>query len=183
MRGDNYRVLKSKTSEIKTGTSHNLTLHDEFLMIILKRGMTTKTTTLTRINSFRYLVFMGNCNGVIGYGKGKGANFELAYHDAIVNCKKNLIAIPLDLQLTLPQKLQASFNGMKMTLFPQHSCNAWGNPVFATMLMLTGVVHCRFKLVHRNLNPYALIFAYFKMITQNLTPRQLCERTGRKIYS
>jgi ribosomal protein S5 len=39
---------------------------------------------------------MGNYQGVIGYGYGKGNDMEDAMEYAIRNCKKNLIAIPLD---------------------------------------------------------------------------------------
>ena len=39
---------------------------------------------------------MGNSNGVIGYGKGKGYDFEQALDNAMKDAKRNLIAIPLD---------------------------------------------------------------------------------------
>ncbi len=45
---------------------------------------------------------MGNCNGVIGYGKGKGNDFEAALENAILHCKKNLIAVPLDHMMSFP---------------------------------------------------------------------------------
>ena len=32
------------------------------------------------------------------------------------------------------------------------------------------------------MNPYALIYSYFKLITQNTTPKDLCEKTGEKVY-
>jgi ribosomal protein S5 len=66
------------------------------MILLIDRGVTTLTTTLKRVNHYRYLVFMGNCNGVIGYGKGKGVDFEEALDNAILHCKKNLIAIPID---------------------------------------------------------------------------------------
>lgn len=57
-----------------------------FTILILSKGVTTKTTTLERVNTFRYLVFMGNENGIIGYGIGKGAEFEQALDKAIMHC-------------------------------------------------------------------------------------------------
>ena len=48
-----------------------LQIHDEFMIMLIDRDVTTLTTTLNRVNHFRYLIFMGNCNGVISYGKGK----------------------------------------------------------------------------------------------------------------
>jgi len=38
---------------------------------------------------------MGNGNGIIGYGKGKGLDFEEALDNAIMHCKKNLIAVKI----------------------------------------------------------------------------------------
>ena len=32
------------------------------------------------------------------------------------------------------------------------------------------------------MNPYALVLAYFKLVTQNTTPRDLCELKGVKVY-
>jgi ribosomal protein S5 len=52
---------------------------------------------------------MGNCNGVIGYGKGGGLDFEDALDKAVNDCKKNLVAINLDHFLTLPRTLTESF--------------------------------------------------------------------------
>lgn len=48
---------------------------------------------------------MGNGNGVVGYGKGKGNDFEEALDNAIMHCKRSLIAIPLDIFNTVPEPL------------------------------------------------------------------------------
>ena len=48
---------------------------------------------------------MGNCNGVISYGKGKGRDFEQALDKAIKDAKKNLIAIPVDPYMSFTRKL------------------------------------------------------------------------------
>jgi small subunit ribosomal protein S5 len=73
---------------------------DEFTMLVLDQGVTTLITTLNRINHFRALVYMGNGQGVIGYGYGKGNDMQIAMDNAIRDCKKNLIVIPLDYQMT-----------------------------------------------------------------------------------
>ena len=57
---------------------YHLFNQDQFMMIVLDRDTTTLVTTLLRVNHFRALVFMGNCNGVIGYGRGKGNDFDAA---------------------------------------------------------------------------------------------------------
>lgn len=152
------------------------------MIVLVERDITTLVTKLNRVNHYRYLVFMGNCNGVIGYGKGKGNDFEEALDNAVMHCKKNLIAVNLDHQMTLPRELKSKYNDVNLTVTPRDSFNSWGHPILAAMLMLTGVNHCRFKLIFRNMNPYALVYSYFKLITQNTTPKELCEQTGQKVY-
>jgi ribosomal protein S5 len=71
---------------------------------------------------------MGNCNGVIGYGKGKGNDFEDALSKAINNCKKNLIAINLDHMITWPRKVTETFQGIILTVEPAKNFNSWGHP-------------------------------------------------------
>lgn len=43
--------------------------------------------------------------------------------------------------------------------------NAYGNPVIASMLMLAGIHHCRFKAMSRNQTPYAMVYAFMKAVT------------------
>ena len=152
------------------------------MVCILERDTTTLVTKLNRVNHFRYLIFMGNANGVIGYGKGKGNDFESALNDAIRQCKKNLIAIALDHFQSLTLPVISTYNGLELQIFPRDSMNGWGNPIMGTMLVLAGVTHCRFKIVARNMSQYNLVYAFFKAMTSLRTPKQLCEHFGEKIY-
>lgn len=49
---------------------------------------------------------MGNGNGLIGYGKGKGNDFEEALDNAVLHCKRSFIAVPLDVFHTVPEPLE-----------------------------------------------------------------------------
>ena len=69
---------------------------DRFITLILARNTSTQVTTLSRINRCSYLLFTGNLQGVIGYGIGKGADWEVAMEKSINNLKKNLVTIDLD---------------------------------------------------------------------------------------
>ena len=60
-------------------------------------GSTTNITRLNRVNSRRTLIYCGNQDGIISYGKGKGKDYKQAFDKAILDCKKNLIAIPVDI--------------------------------------------------------------------------------------
>ena len=155
---------------------------DDFMTFVISQDVTTLVTKLNRINHFRSLIFAGNANGVIGYGKGKGNDFEEAMKNAESNLKKNLIAIDLDHFCTLPIPIKDRYNGFELRLFPNKGMNAWGSPMIGHLLLLTGITDCSFKCIFRNLNPYAAIMTYFKIVTQIKTPRQMSETKGVKIY-
>lgn len=129
------------------------------------------------------MIFAGNGNGVIGYGKGKGNDFEEAMISAEVNLKKNLIAIPIDIFFPLPNTIKESFYGFELRLFPRlGGMNSHGSPVIAHMLLLTGITNVHFKCIFRNMNPYAMVLAYFKTVSKIHRPRDISESIGLKIY-
>ena len=53
-------------------------------MILLERNTCTKVTTLNRINYYRTLLFMGNGNGIISYGKSRDLTPEGSMTKAII---------------------------------------------------------------------------------------------------
>ncbi|CAK76316.1 unnamed protein product (macronuclear) [Paramecium tetraurelia] len=111
---------------------------DQFFVILIDRDTNTQVTTLQRINSFRQVIFIGNGNGVIGYGKGKGKDFETALRRAKIDAKRNLVPVSLDLWHTCPIPLTGRFNDAEIEINPRPlGFNAYGNPQIASMLMLT----------------------------------------------
>lgn len=156
---------------------------DEFITLVLSQDTTTLVTKLNRINHFRTLLFAGNFNGVIGYGKGKGNDFEEAFTNAETNLKKNLIAIPLDHFCPLTNEVRTKFYGFELRLFPKtFGMNSWGSPTIAHMLLYTGITNVKFKCIFRNMNPYAMVMTYFKALTSLSTPKDISETLGVKIY-
>lgn len=63
-------------------------IDDDFMMLILERNICTKVTTLNRINYYRTILFMGNGNGLISYGKSRDLTPEGSLTKAIIECKK-----------------------------------------------------------------------------------------------
>ena len=49
---------------------------DDFTLIFMASDSVTNVTSLNRVNSRRVLVFIGNGNGLISYGKGKAEEYE-----------------------------------------------------------------------------------------------------------
>lgn len=132
--------------------------------------------------SHRCLVYMANGFGIISYGRGKGPSAEDALDNAMRHAKQNLIALPLDTSISVPQTLHERFQDYELIIRPATYCNSWGHPVMATMLSLAGLVHCGFKTIHTDTNNYPMLNNFFKCVVKNTTPQQLAEKKGFKVY-
>jgi ribosomal protein S5 len=60
------------------------------------------------------LLFIGNGNGIISYAMGKGEDYENAFETAFKKLRYNLICIPLDQLMTVPQVLKARHNDFRI---------------------------------------------------------------------
>jgi len=71
-------------------------------------------TTRKRVSERRMLLFIGNGSGIIGYGMGRGADYDTAFCSAIKDAKRNLIILDIDSYNTCPNLLQAKFNDVRL---------------------------------------------------------------------
>ena len=155
---------------------------EDFDYIIMDTKVTSNTTTLKRITKFASFVYGGNTNGIVGYGKGTGNDLEEAFLRARFDLHRNLISLNLDVINTFPKGIRAKFNRTEITMWSRQNFNSWGNYLFAHMIQMSGIHHCSFRVVQRSPNPRALVFCLMKLFTQNLTPKQLAEDHGVKLY-
>ena len=125
---------------------------------------------------------MGNGNGLISYGKSRALTPEKSLTDAILELKKNIIAIPLDPACTMPRPIHQKFQDYNVYLRPLPGFNSFGHPVFSTMFALTGIQHGGFVTVHTGKNNYTMLHSLFKAVTKNTTPQDLAELEGFKLY-
>lgn len=138
-------------------------------MIFIDSDSVTNVTALNRVNSRRVLLFIGNGNGIISYAMGKGDDYESAFENSYKKLRANLICIPLDQLMTVPQRLYARHNDYRITIYPQMIPNYWGSPMIWNMLINTGFFHCRFFVKSRKKDPYSMVYAFFAAVTQNRT--------------
>ena len=70
LRDDSYTLFPPDEMDKKDvqQTRSGIQMEGDFHTLLIDRDTTTQVTTLNRVNHFRTLVFMGNGNGVIGYG-------------------------------------------------------------------------------------------------------------------
>jgi ribosomal protein S5 len=152
----------------------------EFTLIFMETDSTTLVTKLNRVNHRRVLVFIGNGNGVISYGKGKGVDYQSAFQNSYIELKKNLIVIDFDHLISLTAPLQTKFNDFRLWLYPRSSPNYWGSMQMYNMLLYTGINHCRFVIKSRKKDLYSMIYAYFELVTKIKKPTQFAEFSGQK---
>ena len=153
-----------------------------FRVMTMDRKWTFNTTSLRRVRTAKTLIFAGNCNGVIGYGKGTGKNMRTAWRNAEIHLRQNLVAINLDSINTWPKSLSAKFGKHEIIMWARKRFDSWGSPIFAAMIQMAGIHHCKFKVLYEEPNPYNLVYCFMKLLTQNTTPKILAEERGEKLY-
>ncbi len=139
-------------------------------------------TRLNRVYERRILLYMGNKQGMISYGIGRGPMYHDAYSQAYKELKKNMIVIHQDPQFTCPADLKARFNDFRLFVRSAYDPKIWGNPIMALMLRYAGLYHVNFIIKSRNKEAYAMVFAFFKAVTGNITPEILAEIGGSNNY-
>jgi ribosomal protein S5 len=139
-------------------------------------------TRLNRVYNRRILLYIGNKEGLISYAIGRGPLYEDAYINAYKELRKNLIVINLDKEMSCPSNLNARFNDYRIKIFSAYNPSYWGSPLMCLILRYTGLYHVMFSLISRKKDPYAMIFAFFKAVTRNKTPRQMLEASSTKNY-
>ncbi len=80
----------------------------------------TKVTKGGRTFSFSAIVVVGNQDGVVGYGLGKGKEVTLAITKATDNAKKQLVRIPI-IKGTIPHDQYGKYGGAKVYMRPASS--------------------------------------------------------------
>lgn len=67
----------------------------EFTLMFMDSDSVTNVTALNRTNHRRVLLFIGNGNGLISYGMGKGVDYEQAFEAAYKTLRRNLIILDM----------------------------------------------------------------------------------------
>jgi len=77
----------------------------EFTLVFLASDSVTNVTSLNRVNARRVLIFVGNGNGLISYGKGKAEEYEQAFDNAFKKARQNLVCLDIEEVFTSPRLL------------------------------------------------------------------------------
>lgn len=155
---------------------------EEFKSETLEVKRVQKTTTGGRRLSYSALVAIGNCQGMIGIGKGKDVEVSGAINKALNNAHKKLIRVPR-YQNTIVHDVIGKFGATKI-LFKKArkgtgciSCN-----LIKIIMRLAGIRDVVSKVIgSSNLNN--IIHATLEAISQLETPKSIALRRGRSLDS
>lgn len=89
-----------------------------FTLIFINSDSVTNVTKLNRINKRRVLLFIGNLDGVISFGKGKAEDYEGAFEKAFKRLRTNLVCVPLDRRMSVTKRLKGQHNDFRIQIWP-----------------------------------------------------------------
>ena len=128
-----------KTRNLKKKLKNNF-YKLKFKEKVVQVSRVTKVVTGGKRLSFRAVIVIGNSERQVGVGIGRGEDVSLAINKAISNAKRNLIAIPITINDSIPHVINSQYGACKIMLRPASS----GTGVIAggsvrTVLELAGI--------------------------------------------
>ena len=153
----------------------------DFERLILDQSYVVNVTKLRRVYNRRILIYIGNKNGMISFGIGKGEDYETAIVNCLKKCKRNMVLIALDQKHTCPRPIGSRFNDFRLMIMPSNGFNVWGNPLIFKMLIGAGIRHCSFYCKSRKRNRYAMVNSFVISCLKNQTMQEIALEKGMKI--
>ena len=140
----------------------------------------TKVTKGGRTFSFSAIVVVGNQDGVVGYGLGKGKEVTLAITKATDNAKKQLVRIPI-IKGTIPHEQYGKYGGAKVFLKPaSEGTGVIAGGAVRAVLDAVGVQNVLSK-SQGSSNPHNVVKATFDALLKLRNPQQIAKQRGISI--
>ena len=148
-------------------------------VVAIKR--VSKTVKGGRNMRFSALVVVGDKNGHVGAGMGKAAEVPEAIRKGKEAAAKNLIAIPMDENQSIPNDFLGKFGSATVLLkkAPEGTGIIAGGPARA-VLELAGVKNVRTKSLGSN-NKTNVVLATLEGLTQLKTPEEVAKLRGKTV--
>lgn len=126
---------------------------------------------------FSAIVVVGDKNGHVGIGLGKGREVTDAIQKASENAKKNIVEVPI-VNGTVPHEIVAKFGASKVLIKPAAPGTGIiaGGPVRA-VLELAGVQNVLTK-CFGSTNPHNTVKATLKALTSMIDAREMARKRG-----
>ncbi len=146
------RTFKKNTR--KPGASREVKerVKPEFDQKIIAIRRVTRVVTGGRRFSFATAVVVGDRNGRVGLGTGKGNDTPVAIDKAVRNAKKHLIKIPLTANKSIPHETEAKYSSARVILFKAPGKGILAGSSVRSVLELAGIKEVGGKLLSRTKN-------------------------------
>lgn len=153
----------------------------EFQDRLVSINRVSKTVKGGKRFGFAALVVVGDQKGRVGFGSGKAREVPEAIRKATEQAKRNVIRVPLREGRTLHHDIQGHWGAGRVVMrtAPAGTGIIAGGPCRAVFEML-GVQDVVAKSVGSQ-NPYNMVRATVDGLKQELSPRQVAQRRGKKV--
>ena len=153
----------------------------EFQDRLVAINRVSKTVKGGKRFGFAALVVVGDQKGRVGFGSGKAREVPEAIRKATEQAKRNVIRVPLREGRTLHHDIQGHWGAGRVVMrtAPAGTGIIAGGPCRAVFEML-GVADVVAKSVGSQ-NPYNMVRATIDGLRQELSPRQVAQRRGKKV--
>ncbi len=139
-------------SERRQGAGHRRE-KSEYDQKVLDIRRTARVVAGGRRFSFRASVVIGNRNGKVGLGVGKGADVSSAVEKAVVGAKKNMLMVAVTKTKTIPHEVEGKSSAARVLLKPVQEGRGLvaGGPI-RIVADLAGIRHITAKILSRTPN-------------------------------
>jgi small subunit ribosomal protein S5 len=154
---------------------------EELVEKLVHINRVSKTVKGGKRFGFAALVVVGDGKGRVGFGHGKAREVPEAIQKATAAAKKAMVRVPLREGRTLHHDGMGHFGAGRVYVrsAPQGTGIIAGGPMRAVFESL-GVHDVVTKSVGTN-NPYNMIRATFEALTEQVSPKSVAQRRGKKI--
>ncbi len=119
---------------------------------ILDIRRVTRVVAGGRRMSFAVSMIIGDKNGVVGLGTGKGNDTALAIAKALKDAKKNAIKIKRTEKHSIPHDVNAKYNASRVMLFPNHGKGLVVGAALRDIITIAGVKNVSGKVLSGSKN-------------------------------
>lgn len=119
--------------------------------------------------SFAVAMVIGDKNGVVGVGTGKGGDTALAITKALKDAKKNAIKIKRTESLSIPFDVKAKYNASRVMLFPNKGKGIVVGAALRDIAVLAGIKDVSGKVISGSKNKLNTARAAIKALSMVAT--------------
>lgn len=111
----------------------------EFDQKIINIRRVARVVTGGRRFSFSVAIVAGNRKGMVGVGLGKAGDTSLAIEKAFNDARKNMVAINLTKEMSVPHEVSAKYSSSRVTIMPAADRGIIAGSSMRTVLEMAGV--------------------------------------------